>query len=384
MKLQQNVEAHQKLDMQYLKRIKLTNWKSVQNQTIELKHLNVIVGANGAGKSNLISLFKMLNEMFAHEPGFRNYVGKSGGADSLLHLGKKNSPTAEMELTFQAENGLTTYFASWAAAAGDSLIFTNERIEFLRDGFSSPVVKELGAGHTESNLIDAVTDDDITCKVALQFLRRCRLFHFHDTSENASVRHSSDLRHDRFLFPNADNLATILLLFQKRYPALFNRVTQTVRQMIPAFHSFLLEPSRLDHNRIDLRWFQRGSDYELGAHQLSDGSIRFMALATLLSQPEEMLPLLIALDEPELGLHPSALEILAGLAKAASNDCQLILATQSPVFLDHFSPEDVLIADMHEGRSKFERLDEGQLSGWLEQYSLGEVWEKNVVGGGPY
>ena len=154
--------------------------------------------------------------------------------------------------------------------------------------------------------------------------------------------------------------------------------------MIPAFHSFLLEPSKLNENQILLKWFQQGSDYELGPHQLSDGSIRFIALCTLFSQPADSLPLLIAIDEPELGLHPAALEVLAGLVSSAAMDCQVILATQSSTLLDHFDAEHVIVANTRNGASTFQQLSNEKLDEWLEDYSVGEIWEQNLVGGGPY
>ena len=372
--------------MQQLKQIRLRNWKSIADQTIELKPLNIIIGANGAGKSNLISVIKLMNAMFAREPGFRIYVAQSGGANSILHFGNRRSPPAEMELTFNTDTGETKYAANWAwAAAQDSLIFTDERIEFLRTGHNTPLVKSLGAGHTESKLAEfAQTAGDQTARVALQLLRSCRLFHFHDTSANAAIRDSSFLEANRFLYPDAGNLASMLYLFEKQHPTAFRRISSAAKQMIPAFDSFLLEPSRLNDKRIFLKWFQRGSDYEFGPHQLSDGSIRFLALATLFFQPAEFMPLLIAIDEPELGLHPSALEVLAGMMKSASQHCQVILATQSSTLLDHFDADDVIVANSQNGASTFHRLSESQLDSWLDEYSLGEIWEKNVVGGGPY
>ena len=371
--------------MQYLKRIRLRNWKSIADQTIELKNLNVIIGANGSGKSNLISVFKMMNAMFAHEPGFRNYIGQSGGADSILHFGKRKSPTAEMELAFSTNTGETKYVANWAAAAQDSLIFTDERVEFFGAGYSHPVVGYLGAGQTESLLDEyALTRNDTTAKVALRLVRSCRLYHFHDTSANAAIRDASYIEANRFLYPDAGNLASMLYLFEQQHPTVLRRIAGAAKQMIPAFHSFLLEPSRLNDKQILLKWFQSGSDYEFGPHQLSDGSIRFLALATLFSQPPALLPLLIAIDEPELGLHPSALEVLAGMVKAASQNCQVILATQSSTLLDHFIADDVIVANSRNGVSVFNRLSESELASWLEEYSLGEIWEKNVVGGGPY
>jgi len=375
--------------MQMLKRIRIAGWKSIRDQTIDLTPLTVVIGANGAGKSNLLSLFKLMNAMFANTPGLRSYVAQSGAADSVLHYGIKRTRVAQMELTFATETGETSYFADWAAAAGGSLIFTDERAEYLKAGSVQPFVVELGAGHAESNLASATLEGEPravarTADVALKLLRGCRLFHFHDTSETSAARQPCLVENNRFLFPDAGNLAAMLYLFREQYPTAFRRISATVRQMIPDFDAFVLEPRELNKNQILLKWTRKGSDYEFGAHQLSDGSLRFIALATLLLQPEEKLPLLIALDEPELGLHPAALEVLAGMAKSTSQDCQIVFATQSPSFLDHFEPENVIVVNSHEGASVFEHLDAEKLSVWREEYSLGEIWEKNVVGGGPY
>ena len=369
---------------QLLKRIQVAGWKSIKNQTIEFTPLTLVIGANGAGKSNLLSLFKLLNSMFANTPGFRNYVALNGYADSLLHYGSKQTPVAEMELTFLTDAGETTYLARWEAGAGGQLIFTEERVEFLRTGMHDPQIVDLGAGHLETSLIRFAEDGNPTARIALQLLRSCRLFHFHDTSDSSAARKPCYVEANRFLYPDAGNLAAMLYLFRERHPTAFRRITATVRQMVPDFDGFVLEPSRLNDTQIFLNWTHKGREYEFGPHQLSDGSLRFIALATLLLQPEDKLPLLISLDEPELGLHPSALEILSGMAKAASLHSQLIFATQSSALLDHFEPENILVVNSRSGASEFERLDSEKLEAWLTDYSLGEIWEKNVVGGGPY
>ncbi len=370
--------------MQMLKGIRVVGWKSIKNQTVDLIPLTVVIGANGAGKSNLLSLFKLLNAMFANTPGFRNYVAQSGFADSLLHYGAKQTPVAELELTFSTDAGETTYFARWAAAAGGTLIFTEERVTFHRTDAPQPLVVDLGAGHPETNLLASADGGNQTSEVALRLLRSCRLFHFHDTSESAASRHPCYVNANRFLYPDAGNLAAMLYLFRQQHPTAYRRITATVRQMVPDFDDFVLEPSKLNQNQILLNWTHKGRPYEFGPHQLSDGSLRFIALATLLLQPEDKLPLLIALDEPELGLHPSALEILAGMARAASLHRQLLFATQSSVFLDHFQPENVVVVNTKASTSEFQRLDAEKLKAWLADYTLGEIWEKNVVGGGPY
>jgi predicted ATPase len=371
--------------MQLLKRIRVVGWKSIENQTVDLTPLTVVIGANGAGKSNLLSLFKLLNAMFANTPGFRSYVGQSGFSDSLLHYGSAKTPAAELELTFETDAGETSYLARWASAGGSgTLIFTEERVAFQRTGSPKPLVVDLGAGHPETNLLRSADEGNPTSVVALRLLRSCRLYHFHDTSENCGARKPCYLEANRFLYPDAGNLAAVLYLFQERHPAAFRRITATVRQMVPDFDAFVLEPSKLNEKQILLNWTHKGRPYEFGPHQLSDGSLRFIALATLLLQPEDKLPLLIALDEPELGLHPAALEILAGMAQAASAQCQLLVATQSSVFLDHFEPEQVVVVNSKAGTSEFNRLSADELDAWRADYTLGEIWEKNVVGGGPY
>lgn len=370
--------------MQMLRTIRVAGWKSIKDQTVTLTPLTVIIGANGAGKSNLLSLFELTNAIFANTPAFRSYVGMSGYADSLLHYGSRQTPVAELELTFTTHTGETNYYARWAVGVGGSLIFTEERITFLRSGSAKPAVVVLGSGHSESNLTQAVDDGDKTAAVALQLIRSCRLFHFHDTSENSAARKPSFIEANRFLYPDAGNLAAMLYLFREQHPAAFARISATVRQMVPDFEGFILEPSALNPNHISLNWTHKGRKYEFGPHQLSDGSLRFIALATLLLQPDQKLPMLIALDEPELGLHPAALEVLAGMAKAAALHSQLIFATQSSVFLDHFEPENIVVVNTRSNTSEFRRLDAKSLEAWREAYTLGEIWEKNVVGGGPY
>ena len=224
----------------------------------------------------------------------------------------------------------------------------------MRTGAATPQVVDLGAGHPETNLVRSAEDrKSRRSAVVLELLRSCRLFHFHDTSENSAIRRPSYIEANRFLYPDAGNLAAMLYLYKKKYPAAYRRITATVRQMVPDFADFVLEPSPLNEQQIFLNWTHKGRDYEFGPHQLSDGSLRFIALATLLLQPEEKRPLLIALDEPELGLHPAALEILAGMASAAALHCQVIFATQSSVFLDHFEPEDVVVVNSRSGTSEF-------------------------------
>lgn len=133
-----------------------------------------------------------------------------------------------------------------------------------------------------------------------------------------------------------------------------------------------------------LNWREKGRDYLFGPHQISDGTLRVIALATLLLQPEDMLPDVIVIDEPELGLHPYAIGVLAALFRKASHHCQLIISTQSAELLDYFDADEVIVVNRKGESSEYRRLTTAELDTWLEDYSLSELWEKNVLGGGPH
>jgi len=170
---------------------------------------------------------------------------------------------------------------------------------------------------------------------------------------------------------------------QQTEPACYQRIVGTIRQIAPFFGDFNLVPSGLNPNVIQLRWKERDRDYDFGPHLLSDGTLRAMALVALLLQPTKDLPSVIIIDEPELGLHPYAIATLAGLLRSASVHSQIIVATESPTLLDHFEPQDVVVTERCMGETVFKRLDAKELQEWRDEYSLGELWEKNVIGGRP-
>lgn len=367
--------------MNMLQRLTLNGFKSIKAMDLELRPLNILIGANGAGKSNLISFFKMLNEMMVGR--FQQYIGTSGRAQSLLHFGPKITPQIEAKLEFEVENGMDTYHLRLFHAAGDTLIFAEETLSFLQTGYISPRIDQLGAGHQETRISEAADEGKQTAKTLRYLLNRCRVYHFHDTSSTAEVRQSCYVGDDRWLMSDAGNLAALLLRFRKEnHGAAYQRIVGTIRLIAPFFDDFDLEPDA--SNRVILNWREKGSDRVFGPHQFSDGTLRAICLATLLLQPEDELPKLIVVDEPELGLHPYALNVVAALFSKASHHTQILISTQSSSFLDNFDPEDVIAVNREGKESQFKRLNPLELEAWLEEYSLGEVWEKNVIGGGPH
>ena len=366
--------------MNRLQRLTLNGFKSIKAMDLELHSLNILIGANGAGKSNLISFFKMVNEMMAGR--FQHYIGISGRAQSLLHFGPKQTPQIEAKLEFEVENGVDTYHLRLFHAAGDTLIFADETLSFLQTGWTSPRIDSLGAGYQETKIGEAAEREVPTAKTLKYLLDRCRVYHFHDTSSTAAVRQSCYIGDNRWLMPDAGNLAALLLKFREDNSSSYQQIVGTIRLIAPFFDDFVFEPDA--SNRVMLNWQEKESDGVFGPHQFSDGTLRAICLATLLLQPEDKLPELIVVDEPELGLHPYALNVMAALFSKASHHTQILISTQSSSFLDNFDPEDVIAVNREGKESKFERLNSSELEAWLDEYSLGEVWEKNIIGGGPH
>lgn len=366
--------------MNRLQRLTLNGFKSIKAMDLELHPLNILIGANGAGKSNLISFFKMLNEMMAGR--FQLYIGTSGRAQSLLHFGPKITPQIEAKLEFEVENGVDTYQLRLSYAAGDTLIFVEETLSFLQTSFTSPKIDELGVGHQETQISKAAKENKITAKKLKYLLDRCRVYHFHDTSSTAGVRQSCYVGDNRWLKPDAGNLAALLLRFREESSSAYQLIVGTIRLIAPFFDDFVLEPDA--SNRVILNWQEKESDLVFGAHQFSDGTLRAICLATLLLHPKDELPQLIVVDEPELGLHPYALNVMADLFSKAALHTQILISTQSSSFLDNFDPEDVIAVNREGKESQFKRLNPTELDAWLDEYTLGEVWEKNIIGGGPH
>ncbi|MFI5454471.1 MAG: AAA family ATPase [Isosphaerales bacterium] len=370
--------------MARLHSIRIAGWKSIRDidPKLELGSINVLIGANGSGKSNFVSFFSMMSELVNEQ--LQAYIGQWGFANSFLHHGSTVTQRIEAELEFDVEvdRYQYTFHLSWAAP--DSLLLTEERVG--RQSPDSPTVKSSLIDfppYRESELREPVRSGNQIAQAIRPILLQCRVFHFHDTSATAKIRSSAYIEANHYLYSDGSNLAAMLYLYQQTKPTVYRRIVATVRDVLPMFDNFVLEPQRLNPKYILLNWKQTGSEYLFGPHQLSDGTLRAMALITLFLQPEADLPAVIILDEPELGLHPHAIEIITGLIRAASLKTQVILATQSTTFLDHFDPEEIIVVDFEQGHSIFRRLDSEELKDWLEDYSVGELWEKNVLGGGP-
>ncbi|MBT9154879.1 MAG: hypothetical protein DDT39_01565 [Firmicutes bacterium] len=364
-----------------LRRIQIKGFKSLRSMDVDLQRINVFIGANGVGKSNFLSFFRMLN--FLTSKGLQVYIARAGGADMLLYYGSKHTARLECSLTFDTDQGTNIYEMSLVSAAGDTLIFTDERACFNKKDRPLRPLMSLGqAGHRET-VLDESTVENVSGvgRYIRSAMSMWRVYHFHDTSPEARMKKKCSIYDNEYLRDDAGNLASFLYRLRSESLPYYSRIVDTVRQFVPWFGDFVLKPDAENPGSISLAWRERSSDYLFSVDQLSDGTVRMIALITLLLQPQ--LPSCIILDEPELGLHPYALNMLADLLKAASLKSQVLLATQSAHLVDQFAAKDVVVAERKDNQTVFDRLNEEHLAIWLQEYSLGELWEKNVFGGRP-
>jgi len=361
---------HTENRMRTLRRVRIEGFESIAKAELELRDLNVVIGANGSGKSNLIGAFRLLERVLSRN--LQLYVASQ--PDRLLHHGRKVTPSLSLDFEFESNA-----YGVRLKAAQDTLIFESESVAYSGNfSYGEPIA----IGHKESQLEEAVTSHKNRIpQYVFPKVKNLVVYHFHDTSDSSPAKQSVDVDDNRFFRSDAANLAAYLYWLQQRHPVEFRHIEEHLRLVAPFFDCFVLAPSQLNETKIKLEWRQKGSDAYFDAYALSDGTLRFICLATLLLQPNP--PELILLDEPELGLHPFAIRILAEMLEAASNRVQIVLATQSVTLLNQFQADNVIIAENDGRASTFHRLGTQQLSGWLDDYSLGELWEKNVLGGRP-
>jgi predicted ATPase len=360
--------------MRTVRKIAIEGFKSFEKAEIDLQDLNVLIGANGSGKSNFISVFRLL-EQIASETLL---LDVAGDPDRLLYHGRKK--TKELSLEFDFDEFA---YRVILAPVRDKLVFKRE---VVLDSDRSMISRGVADSRPRS-LLDSEASNRSSPFVSKTLdkvrgsARNLVLYHFEDTSEGSPARQMCDVEDNRYFRPDAANLPAYLYLLKAKHETHFRRIEEHVRLVAPFFDRFDLAPSALNHRKIELVWRQKNSEAHFDAYSLSDGTLRFICLATLMLQPAP--PGLILIDEPELGLHPFAIRILAEMIEAAATRTQVILATQSVTLLDNFLPENIIVAENDGLKTTLSRLDKKLLEEWLGEFSLGELWEKNVLGGRP-
>jgi predicted ATPase len=366
-----------------IEKLQVRGFKNFADAAVDLKPCNVLIGGNGAGKSNLLSALKLLRALGRGE--LQVFVENAGRANDVLHRATPPTRALEVGLDFRTTTGNSRYRLLAERTEDDRLLIRSEEIErFDLNGQSQGP-----EGHNEPVRESALAErlqpaSERKLFPEIQLLTGVRVFHFAETAVAAPAAFDCDFGDNRELREDGGNLAAYLFYLQNHQHTAYRRIIGTIRQALTGFGDFVLQSTAQAPPRIRLRWRMKGMEGDFGAHVLSDGTLRFILLTTLLSQPPDHLPKIIAIDEPELGLHPAALNLAVSLIRVASHHCQIIVATQSAALVDYFEPDDVIVVHRQEGASTLERLNEERLSDWLKEYTLGQLWEKNVVGGGTF
>jgi predicted ATPase len=364
--------------MPELDTISIKGFKSIASiENLKLGAINVVIGPNGSGKSNFIGVFSFLHAI--REGRLQDYVIAAGGAEKVLHFGSKVTKMLSVHISFQEQ--VNQYRIGLLPTDADELIPSLENVYFWNKAYPGPYEGGLTRVGKEAGI--SAKGGTNVARYVRDHLDRWRLYHVHDTSSSSPMKKTADVDDNRYLRADGANIAAFLYYLQQKHEDSYSMIRRTVQRVAPFFDDFLLAPQKLNPDKIRLEWRHKGSDAYFDASSLSDGTLRFIALATLFLQPIQYRPSVILVDEPELGLHPYAITMLASLIKQVSLQTQVIVSTQSPLLLDHFEPEDVLVADRVDGGTQFIRLESAKLETWLQDYSLGQLWEKNELGGRP-
>jgi predicted ATPase len=363
--------------------ITIQGFKSIASiEKLALRPINVVIGPNGSGKSNFIGVFAFLHAI--REGKLRDYVTAAGGAEKVLHFGSKTTKEIRLHLSF--ENEVNQYEVTLAPTDDDGLYPSSETVKYWDKARYPRKPFDTGLSPRDQGREGGISNPKPESKIARWVSERLgswRLYHLHDTSSSSPMRKTAKVDDNDYLRSDGSNLAAFLYYLREKYEPSYSLIQRTVQRVTPFFDDFRLKPRKLRSDDIRLEWRHKGSDQYFDASSLSDGTLRFIALATLFLQPEKYRPSVILVDEPELGLHPYAIEMLAALVRQASVATQVIVSTQSSLLLDHFEPEDVLVANRVDGGTQITRLETLHLTKWLEDYSLGQLWEKNELGGRP-
>lgn len=352
--------------------IRIQGYKSVRDVSLALKKVNVLIGGNGIGKTNFISTFELIKNICQKQ--LQTKIMKLGGSQAVLYMGPKRTSEIEFELNV-SDDSTNGHIAVSLVPGQQNMVIKHFVVEKYRD-------EELVCGFQSDGSFEVDQSNAFPKEYYNYIVTGFDVYHFHDTGDSSAMKGLKPINDNQKLKSDGSNIAPYLYYLQERHPKYFNRIESIVSSVCPSFGRFSLKPNRLNEQMIQLEWSHKeDSSLYLNEFQMSDGTLRFICLATLLLQPNPNDVIII--DEPELGLHPQAINKLSALIKYASEHSQIIISTQSVSLVDNFEPEDIVVANYVDGATSINRLDPAQLVEWINEYSLGEIWEMNIIGGQP-
>ncbi len=369
--------------------VRIKGFRSLADVEIsELPAATALIGANGSGKSNIMRFFEMLSWMLRSRQ-LGEFIARQGGADDQLFGGNRVTPRMEAEIVLNTDRGRNEYGFKLSHAHPDRFIFSEEAFRFSdRYHPTEAPWQYLDSGHLEAKIVEASQGgsyyhavNPTTASVIVNLLRSCSVYQFHDTSDVSAFKNNWQISEGHQLRRHGGNLAAVLNRLEQQDVRRYEIICKQISRILPGFDRFVIEE---DYGKVLLRWKSKWSDKIFGPHLTSDGSLRFFALVTLLNLPAEMLPNVILLDEPELGLHPAAISIIGGMIRSLSQEKQIIVATQSPLLVDYFSLDEVFVLDLEDGQTKCRQLSSGDYELWLQDnFTPGDLWRKNLFGEHP-
>ena len=339
-------------------------------EDFEQRNLNILIGANGSGKGNLIAAIQMLKAQAAGT--LESYIASNGGVSALLHNGSKPANKIELEASISSNS----YKLSITPKPDGSYE--------LAESASPHIASKTEPEDAEDDRLLAVQQDvaaypsEGAKESVHQSINSWRMYHFHDTGPTAAMRRPGLIQDNEHLRPDASNIAPYLLRLRDEHPSTYKRVLYGWHHIAPFLDDPILETHKVGREtKVSLAWKAKGSSCTMQARHLSGGVMRFLCLAAALWHKNY--PPMIVVDEPELGLHPDPVDLAYELIECAARHTQVITATQSTLLLRECAIEDVVVVRRKDDQSTFEKLKHDDFKAWLEDYSVSGLWLMNVI-----
>jgi len=391
----------------FIHSLQLQNFLSYgsEGEKIELQPLNVLIGTNASGKSNLIEAMGVLK---ATPTDLVAPIRQGGGISDFLWKGEKGTPTAKIEAILDyPERTMPLRYQISFTAVGQRLEVVDEAIEdkaprnssesvpffyYRYDDWGRPIINVIEDNEQQTRKLGHLRRKNIIPDQSILSQRKdperypelsylgnkfadIGLYRNWQTGREAVFRKAqqTDLP-EHPLLEDGGNLGLVLNNLQYQLGS---------RQIIEKLQSFYEAAEELSikiyGGTVQIFIRETGLTLPIPATRLSDGTLRYLFLIALLLDPTP--PPLICIEEPEIGLHPDILPVVAEMLIEASQRTQLIVTTHSDALVSALSPESVLICDRDDRGSHLRRLDPERLKKWLENYSLGDLWRSGEIGG---